>query len=365
MLFFSISSANLFAASWAESMFAVRKYDFGSVTIGAKSEYRFAVTNRFKQQIRVISSNVSCTCTSVSLSSRVIESGQTEYIVATLNTSGQHTRESKATITIHFETEVNNQKLIDSVQLSVSAYIRSDVMLVPGEVEFGAVKQGETSVRKIRLEYEGKDGWELTGVVKSNPYIHVKAEAIPFNNGSFWNNGSINYQITVTLKPDAPAGYVKDIIRFKTNETVFLNKNRNNNNNDNTDFDNSNNSTTNQLNEILVPIHGVVTERIQVKPKPFVVGYDGDDESLAKNIVVRSNRQFRVLGVSCTDKRFQFTFSDNESSIQIISTIFHAKNQNNFDRQTNKYNIQIRTNLPDQEFITLEAIPINYNSQTQ
>lgn len=342
-LFFGFSYS--YSESWGESLFETRRHDFGRVAIGAKAEYRFAMTNRFKQDIRIISLNTSCGCTLSNLSSDFIASGNTEYLTATLNTNGQHTLEKKAIITIHFEVTIDGQVLYDSAQIFVSGYIRPDVVLSPaGVIEFGAVKRGDTVIRQLKLEYAGNEGWELTKVVRSNPHIHIKAEAIPFPDGSFWQNGEIHYQITATLKPDTPAGYVKDIIRFSTNE-----KNE------------STKINENKENEIIIPINGVVTEPLQIKPSSFVVGLANAETSVSKNIVVRSDRPFRILEVSCDDQRFRFTFSEHESSIQIISVLFRTKNNSDTNPNPNP-KIQIHTNLPEQKLITLETIQINNKS---
>jgi hypothetical protein len=356
-LFFSLD--NVYFASWGESLFETRQHNFGKVAIGAKAEYRFAMTNHFKQNIRVISLNTSCGCTLSELSSQFIASGSTEYLTATLNTNGQHTLENKAIITIHFEVTVEGRVLYDSAQLIVSGYIRPDVVLLPGVIEFGAVKRGETVVRQIRLEYAGgNEGWELTKVDRSNPHIHVRAEAIPFPNGSFRQNGEIHYQITATLKPDAPAGYVRDVIRFSTNEKNELNKI-----NEKQTQDDFGNYETSRENEIIIPINGVVTEPLQIKPSPFVIGLADNETSVSKNIVIRSNKQFKILSVSCEDKQLGFTFAEHESSIQIIAVFFRTKNNTYTNHHNNNNKIQIHTNLPEQKIITIETIKINQNSE--
>ncbi|MDR1478310.1 MAG: DUF1573 domain-containing protein [Planctomycetaceae bacterium] len=346
-LFLFFGLGRVYSESWGESLFETRQHDFGRVALGVKAEYRFAINNRFKQDVRVISLNTSCGCTSSVLSSESIVSGSTEYLIATLNTDGQYTHESKAIITIHFEVLVGDRLLRDSAQVAVSGYIRPDVVLSAGAIEFGAVKRGETVVKKIRLEYAGEAGWELTRVERNNPYIHVKAEAIPFPDGSFWRNGEIHYQITATLKPDAPAGYVKDVVTFSTNENSSKIKN------------NSQDNGTNGRGEITIPIDGVITEPLRVKPSSFVVGLDNNAD-VSKNIVIRSSKQFRILGVSCEDKRFKFTFSEHESSIQIVAAFFRTKNNDPTTTQNNN-EIKILTNLPDQKLITLETIKIEKN----
>jgi hypothetical protein len=232
-------------------------------------------------------------------------------------------------------------------------------LLPSGSIEFGAVKRGDTVVRRIRLEHAGKEGWELTKVERNNPHIHVRAEAIPFSDGSFWKNGEIHYQITATLKPNTPAGYVKDVIKFSTNE-----KNESNKINEKQKDNLWNNETKRENgNEIIIPINGVVTEPLQVKPSPFVITLANEEKDVAKNIVIRSDRQFKILDVNCEDKRFKFSFSEHESSIQIIAAIFRTKN-NTTPIQDNNLNIQIHTNLPEQKLINLETIQISQNNHT-
>ncbi|MDR2761535.1 MAG: DUF1573 domain-containing protein [Planctomycetaceae bacterium] len=355
-------------SSWGESLFETRYHDFGRVAIGSLAEYRFSMTNRFQQDIRVISLNTSCSCTRSSLSSYVIGSGSTEYLTATLNTSGQHIYAGKAIITIHFEVLVEGRVLRDSAQISVSGFIRPDVVLSPsGVIEFGAVNRGESVVRQIRLEYVGRSGWELTKVERTNPHVHVKAEPIPFPDGSFWRNGEIHYKITATLKPDAPVGYVKDVIRFSTNERdEFIRETGEKSGNVNFRGE----EIIKRAEQIIVPISGVVTEPIQVKPLSLVIGLSRDDDaenkveednaSVSKNIVIRSAKQFRILGVGCLDKRFRFTFSERASNIQIIAVFFRTKNTNAVDsNQIDKNKIQIRTDLPDQKIISVETVQVN------
>ncbi len=74
----------------------------------------------------------------------------------------------------------------------------------------------------------------------------------------------------------------------------------------------------------MLPIQGLVRAPIQAKPAPFMVGILEPGERVAKNIVVRSDVPFRVENVATDDKRFRFTYSSEESAIQLISVSFTA-----------------------------------------
>jgi len=314
------------AEGWGSAMFQEKKFDFGRVAIGSDAEHRFTVKNVYLEDVQLVAVRSSCGCTDVSLTQKTLKSLETAEVVAKFNTSGQHTREKTATLTIDLETVKDGKILRDSVQLNVSGYIRPDVVLTPGSVEFGSVTEGNSVVREVQLEYAGRNDWALVKVERTSPFIHARAEEVKRE------HGEVAYQITVTLKNNAPVGYVRDALRFITNEVA---------------------PGANEPSEIVLPIQGVVMSPIHAKPSPFMVGILPVGQSVSKSIVVRSDSPFRILSVTSEDKRFRFTFADQESQIQIVSVLFSAKRQEPgdvFDK------ITIQTNLPDQEFITLDAL---------
>lgn len=328
---FIVSGSVMAAESWGTELFQIKKHDFGRVTIGAEVEYRFEMENMYQQDIKILGVHSSCGCTIPSSSTNLLKSGEKGFVIAKFNTNGQHTREKSATLTVDLETTINGQIFRESVLLSVSGYIRPDVILTPAVVEFGSIPAGQAAVRTVQLEYAGQHDWALTKVERSNPFIHAKAEEISRS------AGEITYHITITIKENAPIGYVKDVLRFGTNE-----------------LSNHLNGTT----EIVLPVQGAVTAPVQAKPAPFMVGVLFPGETVSKNIVVRSKLPFRIMEVTSQDKRFRFTFSEQESAIQLVSVLFSAKNTQTETLQNITDQIHIRTNLPDQEFVTLNALAL-------
>jgi hypothetical protein len=326
-----ISGTATAAESWGTDLFRIKKHDFGRVTIGADVAYSFVMENIYQQDIKILGVHSSCGCTIPSLSTNLLKAGEKGAVIAKFNTNGQHTREKSATLTVDLETEIKGQLLRESVLLYVSGYIRSDVVLTPSAVEFGAISAGQTEVRTVQLEYAGHNNWALTKVERSNPFIHAKAEEI---NRS---GGDVAYRITVTIKDNAPIGYVRDVLRFATNEL-------------------SNNS--NSVTEIVLPVQGVVTAPVQAKPAPLMIGLLTPGETVSKNIVVRSKLPFRIMEVTSQDKRFRFTFSEQESAIQLVSVLFSAKKTQTDESQNITDQIRIRTNLPEQEFVTIDALAL-------
>ena len=314
------------AESWGSAMLPERRFDFGRVAIGADAEHRFTVKNVYREEVRLLGVRSSCGCTEASLTKRSLKSQETAEVVAKFNTSGQYTREKTSTLTIDLETTINSKVSRDSVQLHVSGYIRPDVVLTPGIVEFGSVAEGQSVVRTVLLEYAGRNDWALVKVERTNPFVHARAEEVKRE------RGEIAYRIAVTLKDNAPIGYVRDALRFTTNEIS---------------------PGTNTPTEIVLPIQGVVMSPIHAKPSPFMVGIVTVGENVSKNIIVRSDMPFRILGVTSEDPRFRFTFADQESLIQIVSVLFSARPS---VPEEVVGQIVIRTSLPDQEFVTLGTL---------
>jgi hypothetical protein len=326
-----VSGSVMAAESWGTDLFRIKKHDFGRVTIGAEVVYHFVMENIYQQDIKILGVHSSCGCTIPSLSTHRLKVGEKGTVIAKFNTNGQHTREKSATLTVDLETEVNGQLLHESVLLYVSGYIRSDVVLTPSVVEFGSIPAGQSETRTVQLEYAGHNDWALTKVERSNPFIHAKAEEI--NRSA----GEIAYRITVTIKDNAPIGYVRDVLRFATNERS---------------------NHPNSVTEIVLPIHGVVTAPVQVEPAPLMVGLLTPGETVSKNIVVRSKLPFRIMEVTSQDKRFRFTFSEQESAIQLVSVLFSAKKTQTDELQNITDQIRIRTNLPEQEFVIINAMAL-------
>lgn len=328
---FLASGSAMAVESWGTDLFQIKKHDFGRVTIGADVVYRFEMENIYQQDIKILGVHSSCGCTIPLLSTNLLKAGEKGAVTAKFNTNGQHTREKSATLTVDLETTVNGQRLQESVLLYVSGYIRPDVILTPAIVEFGSIPAGQAAVRTVQLEYVGQHDWALIKAERSNPFIHAKAEEI--NRSA----GEITYRITVTIKDNAPIGYVRDVLRFATNESS---------------------NGLNGATEIVLPVQGAVTAPVQAKPAPFMVGVLSPGETVSKNIVVRSKLPFRIIEVTSQDKRFRFTFSEQESAIQLVSVLFSAKKTQTEELQNITDQIRIRTNLPEQEFVTINALAL-------
>ena len=320
---------SLAQGSWGAALFNTKRHDFGRVALGANAEFHFELTNTFQDDLKLMSVRSSCTCTSPKLSTSLLKPGETGAVIARFNTSGQHLRDKSAVLTVRLETMINGTRRTESVQLFVSGYIRPDTVLTPGSVEFGTVPEGQAATRTVQLEYTGRPGWTLTKVERSQPYIYAKAEEMKRG------RGSVVYQITATLLDDAPVGYIRDVLRFTTNESQ---------------------PGKSEPVEIVVPIHGVVTPTFRAKPSTVLMGVLAPGETATKNIVIRNDTPFRITDVSTSDPRFRFAFANREGMVQMITVSFSAKQISPEPMLDIVETIHISTSDPQQKDVSVDAL---------
>jgi len=314
--------------TWGAALFDTQRHDFGSVVLGAHAEFRFELTNTQNSDIRLLNLRSSCTCITATLSDSSLKPGEKGAVIAQLNTSGQHLRNRSSVLTVQLEAVINGVRRVDTVQLFVSGYIRPDVILTPGGVEFGAVAEGTAAERTLLMEYSGHPGWALMSIQRSLPFIYAKAEEVRRE------QGNISYKITVILEEDAPTGYVRDVLRFTTNETQLGKA---------------------EPVEIVLPVQGVVRASIQAKPSPMLVGILSPGETVTKNIIVQNETSFRITNVSAADNRFRFAFAEQASTLQLISVSFSAREIPPGQEQNISEVIRIATNDPQQQIVTVNA----------
>ena len=316
---------NVNADTLGTNLFATQRHDFGQVALCADTAFQFELTNTLDSELRLLNLRSSCSCVSAQFSTTLLQPGETGAVVARLNTTGQHLHSKSSVLTIQLETVMSGTVRRDTVQFFVSGYIRPDVLLTPGSVEFGSVIEGTSAVRTVMLEYTGHIGWALTNIERSLPFIYARAEEVRRE------RGTVTYKITAVLKEEAPPGYVRDALRFTTNEFQ---------------------SGRAEPIEIILPVHGAVSATMQAKPSPIQIGILSPGETAVKNIVIRSAMPFRITDVSASDNRFRFAFSEQASAVQLISVAFSAGRE----RQDIADVIRIDTSDAKQSVIVINAV---------
>ena len=289
----------LFAQSseWAVKMFSElgteRLHNFGSVALHADVEKRFPFKNVYNEDVVVSSVSSNCGCTKASVTKQIIRPGEIGEVVARVDTSGrEHTKQRKATIRVVFSKPTQAE-----VQLQVKTYIRPDVGFDPGVIEFGTVQQGTQVLKKAYLQYAGRSDWALIGVQKNAPGVRAEAREVRRR------GGNVVYEIVVELKPDAPSGYIHDLLRFQTNES---------------------DPTTSS---IFLPLEGLVVEPLSAKPSFLQVGVVEPGKKVTRNVVVSGSEPFKILAINSDDPRVSGQKTNLSRSVHVLPITFAGNDE--------------------------------------
>ncbi len=197
-------------SDWLAGVFPERAYDFGNVARGSQIRHAFLVVNRTNADIRIADWRTKCGCTAVRVGSRVIPPGTQTTVEATINTTNfQGHKASGLTLILDRPNWVE-------VDLNLTCFIRGDIVMNPGQVDFGIVRRSaKLPSASLTLTYAGgRSDWDIAKMKTETDRVKAEAKEI-----SRTGDGQINWFITATLQPSVPNGYFKDEITLVTNDT--------------------------------------------------------------------------------------------------------------------------------------------------
>ena len=286
--FLCLSVSEALAQDWAKAMFKETSHDFGTVARGAKVEHRFVVENLYEEDAHIRSLSSSCGCSTPTVAKRLLKTWEKTEVVVMLDTRGFLGRKD-ATIEVDFDRPFEAK-----VQLHVHAFIRGDIVVQPGAVQFGVVPEGMGAQQTLAVNYAGRNDWKIERVECANP--HIDASAVETSR----KPGLVGYNVVVHLKPDAPSGYIQDQLVLVTN-----------------DF---NQHTA----RVPVAIEGVVRSPVTVRPSPLMMGFVQAGKSVTRNLVVQGQAPFRIVSARSADQRFQCKVPVDARTVHILPVRFLA-----------------------------------------
>jgi hypothetical protein len=205
------------------------------------------------------------------------------------------------------------------VELNVKGYVRTDIVLEPGQVDLGSVPLGQTADKKIKIEHFGRDDWKLTGVTAHSPYLQPSLKEI---SRSF---GRVVYELDVQLKDGAPSGYLNDQLVLATNDRRA---------------------------SFPVIVEGRIVSPLTVSPTTLMLGTLAPGQKVIKRIVVKGTKPFNILEVRCDDEAFAFEVTNETSVVHLVPVTFVAGNQpGKISRK-----IEVITDMADHATAELTAI---------
>lgn len=255
-----VSVNTVSAQAWAEKMFKEGLvHDFGVVPKGAQLFHRFNITNIYAVKMEIVTIRSGCGCVSATSSVKVLEPRESATIDVTMDArrfSGPKTVIVYITV---------GPEYISTAEIRVTGNSRSDVVFNPGQITFGVVTQGQKSEQTIEVEYAGSQDWQITEVIAKDTPLEATFKE------NYRRPGQVGYQVSVTLKSNAPAGNLKEFIHLKTNDA----------------------STP----LLAVLVEATIQSSLSVSPSVLSLGTIKPEESLTRRVVVRASKPFKVLSV--------------------------------------------------------------------
>lgn len=291
------------AQEWARKMFETTTHDFGAVARGAKSEFRFKLTNIYVEDVHITGVRSSCGCTTPTIGVDLLKTYEEGYILATFNTKN-HLAQKSATLTVTFD-----KPFPAEVQLQVSGFIRSDVELEPGGVQFGTVDAGAPAEQMLKITGRTGRDWHITAIRSSSEF--VEAEAVETGR----QVGNVTYDMKVKLLPGAPTGYLKERLVVVSNGM-----------------------------EIPIEVEGRLLPPLTAQSLLFM-GAVKPESKTRKPLVIQGKQPFRITGIECDDDGVKCEFSKTAERRHIVNVTFTAPDKPG-ERKTK---LRITTDLEGEE----------------
>jgi hypothetical protein len=306
------------AANWADPLFSERSHDFGPVPRGAKVRHNFVLNNKLSEPLTILDVRASCGCTTGRASSNLVPPGQSAEVEAEMDTRNFVGR--KDTV-LHVSVVTAGGKHAE-VRLGVGSTILSDLVLNPGTIDFGVVARGQAPSQVLTIERVDVPSWRIERMVST-------CRVIDANVVETSRKGPIvSYQLTVSLKPDAPAGAVRDEIRLVSNDRDSP--------------------------IIPVQVTAMVRGELSASPSTLALGHATSSSGVQGRFLVRASKPFTVRNVEGTGDGFKLLVDDTSPKALHILTLSYNPEEGT-TRGDLRRTFRVVTDLPGEPPLELTA----------
>jgi hypothetical protein len=280
----SVAAEPIRAEQWTDVAFPIKKHNFGTVAVSAKTEFTFPVYNNQSSPMRIRTVRTSCGCTTPIVKTKSIEPGQSGSIVARFNTDTFRGKRG-ATLTVIIE-----RPFYSEVRLRVDGYIRKDMVFDPGALEFGRVKQGNGVAKTTKVHYAGRKDWQIVDVQANRPWL------IPAVGESTRGSGRATYEITVTVREDAPVGFFQDEVVVITNDR--------------------------SMPRVPLRVSGQVESPLTISPQAIAMGSLKPGQRVSQKMIVLGQEPFVIESITADGWEIEYTSSTDPKKTHILLAEF-------------------------------------------
>lgn len=307
--------------TWADALFQEHAHDFGAVPRGAVVRHPFVLTNRYAESLSIVDVRASCGCTSGRASASVVPPGGQAVIEARMDTRN-FVGEKATTLTVTLLTASGRQ---GEARLAVRSNILSDIVLNPGTLDFGAVNRGQTPRQVLTVDRIGQPGWKVERMVATTRLSQfIDAQIVPVASPR-----GQSYRLTVSIRPDAPSGAVREEIRILTNDP--------------------------ESPVIPVLVRAEVRGALAASPSLLSLGRASSASGVSGRFLVRGNQPFSISRIEGAGDGFQVKADDAgaRKPLHIVTVTFQPSETDT--RGDLRRTFQVFTDLPGEPPLELNA----------
>ncbi len=306
---------------WAEALFTEHGHDFGPVPRGAKVRHGFVLTNRYAETISILDVRASCGCTSGRASASVVPPGGSAVIEAEMDTRN-FVGPKATTLTV---TMVTANGRHGEARLAVSSNILSDIVLNPGSIDFGAVARGQTARQVLTIDRYGAPAWTIERMIATSHLSqYIDASLVE----TLRTPQAVGYQLTVSLKPDAPAGPIREEIRIVTNDR--------------------------ESPVVPVLVTAMVRGALTASPSLLAMGRVSSAQGVQGRFLIRGTKPFAIKSIEGEGDGFQVASTDPSRKALHIVTVSY-KPELGTTRGDLRRTFRVVTDLPGEPALELNA----------
>lgn len=281
----STVTTSVSAQPWVESVLPERSFEAGTVARGAKVRHTFRLVNRLDQEVHIADWKTKCGCTEVRVAARAIPPGTQTTIEAVVDTTKYLGPKLSGLIL------VLDRPSYAEVDLNLSCFIRSDLTVNPGVVDFGIVPRSTNPKPTVTLSLNytgGQPNWGITRMQTRSSRVSARLQEQGRS-----ADGRVQYALTATFDPTDVVGYFKDEITLHTNDPGGQ--------------------------PVPIAVAAAVQSAVTVSPSPLVLGQVKPGQVVKKVLLVRSAQPFKVAAVKSS--KDDLTASPDSDASRPVHTI--------------------------------------------
>jgi Protein of unknown function (DUF1573) len=274
------------AQDWIARALPERSFDFGTVARGSKILHSFKLLNRTNQEIHIADWRTKCGCTEVRVGARDIPPGTQTVIEAVLDTTKfQGYKASGLTLVI-------DRPAFVEVDLNLSCFIQGEIVLNPGQVDFGIVHRGSKPTAVLTLHYNGgRPDFAVARMQTRTGEVTAKVQRS--------SEGSSQFILSAVLSPTLATGVFRDQITLFTNDSTVP--------------------------TIPISVSANVQSDVTVSPSILNLGRVRPGEVVKKTVLIRSSRPFKLLELKASKSDLLATpDADAPRVLHMVSLTFKA-----------------------------------------